>query len=312
VNFYLLYGEDKSLIDKEINNIIEKLKVDTNNIIKYNLNTDTVLDVIKEASMNSLFANIKAIIIDITDSLTNKNILFKPIEEYIEHFNPNSYLIFVSYSKNIDTRKKIIKLIQSKGKVLELIKNQNYLQKYVLDYLNEDNYKMVDINYFLNKAGTNLDNISQELDKLKMYKFDDKTITKIDIDNMVNTNNEEEIFSLGNAVINNDKERALNLYYDFLNKGYEAVYIIVLLANQFRFLYQVKRLLIQNKSIDEIANILETNVYRVKYAISDCYLYHEDDLLKILEKLANLDKNIKLGNIDSDVALELFLVNKNL
>lgn len=310
--FYLLYGEDKALVNKKLNEQLDDLKIRKENIIKYNLEEVNFDDIIKEACMVSLFSGSKAIIVDITTALDNKNLDFSVFEKYLDNYNEKSYLFFVSYTPRVDTRKKIVKLLQSKGKVLELKKDDKYLYNYVLDSLNKDNYKMEDINYFLNKTGSNIDNITSELDKLKLNSLSSKLIKNEDIDFLIEANFEEEIFALGNAVINNDKNKSLALYHDFINKGYEPVYIISLLGNQFRFLFQVKRLLNKNKTLEEIASILEANFYRVKYASRDCYNYYEEDLLHYLKKLADLDKNIKLGHIDKNLGLELFLINKNL
>jgi len=78
-------------------------------------------------------------------------------------------------------------------------------------------------------------------------------------------------------------------------------------------LFQVKRLYNKGKTNDEIAKILEfKSVYRVKYLLSDSYYYSEDDLIKYLSKLADIDKNTKLGLIDGKVALELFIAGKDM
>ena len=102
--------------------------------------------------------------------------------------------------------------------------------------------------------------------------------------------------------------RSLNLLEEFLNKDYEEIQIIILLAGQFRFLFQVKRLLNKGKSDFEIAKILEANPYRVKFTIKKLYMYTEDMLLDYIKKLAKIDHDIKLGLMDKRLALELFIL----
>ena len=64
---------------------------------------------------------------------------------------------------------------------------------------------------------------------------------------------------------------------------------------------------------EEIAKILEfKSPYRVKYLLNDCYYYSEDDLIKYLSKLADIDKNIKSGNGDGKFLLELFIAKKDM
>ena len=89
--------------------------------------------------------------------------------------------------------------------------------------------------------------------------------------------------------------------------------VIAVIASQIRLLFQVKRLYNSGKSNDEIAKILEfKSVYRVKYLLSDSYYYSEDDLLKYLLKLADIDRDIKLGNVNGNTLLELFIVQKDM
>ena len=93
----------------------------------------------------------------------------------------------------------------------------------------------------------------------------------------------------------------------------DVIQIIAVIAAQFRLLFQVKRLYNSGKSNDEIAKILEfRSVYRVKYLLSDSYYYTEEDLLRYLSYLANLDNNIKSGTIDGNVFLELFILEKDM
>ena len=311
-NFYLLYGTDNSIIKNELDNLIKKLNI--SDIIKYEIDNSTLQEIIEDASTISMFSNKKVIIIENCNFFTaNKNIdNIASLENYLENYNSDTYIIFIVHNEKVDTRKKIYKLINKNGKIIECNKEDNtYLTKYINTYLKENNYTMKDIKHFLDIVGTNLDNIKNELDKLFMYKLEDKIITNEDIDKITIKNIEEEIFSLTDAIIANDIDKSLNLLTEFLNKNYDEIAIIMLLASQFRFLFQVKRLVNKNLTYQEIAKILEVNPYRVKFTIKKLYNYTEYDLTNRIKKLANIDHDIKLGLIDKHLALELFILNKN-
>ena len=143
-----------------------------------------------------------------------------------------------------------------------------------------------------------------------MYKIDNKTITKDDIDKITIKNMENEIFDLTDAVIKGDVTLSLELLDNFVKKDYDEIQIMVLLANQFRFLFQVKRLLNKNKNYNEIAKILEVNPYRVKFTINKLYSYSEQTLLDNISRLARLDHDIKLGLVNKRLGLELFIINR--
>lgn len=304
MNLCLFYGNNKSIINDKINNIINKYNIVDNNIIKYDLE-DNLDNIIEEASMISLFGDTKLILINAT---FKEDIDVDKLEEYLKHYNNNTYIVFMSNDK-VDTRRKLYKLIDKYGTIEEVNSDNNYIRSYIKEYIKD--YK-IDINYFLSKVSDNLDNIKNELDKLMLYKMEDKNITNKDIDDLVIPNIEEDIFALTDSVITNNIDKSITLYNKFMEKNYEPIYIIGLLGNQFTLLYQVKKLYNMGKNNNEIASILGVHPYRVKLAIQNSYYYTEEDLIKYIYKLGNLDKDIKTGNIDKTLGLELFLINKDI
>lgn len=310
-NFYLIYGTEKSLINKEIEKIKNDLKI--KDIIKYSLDKDNIEDIILDAKLVNLFATQKLILVEDAYIFSNnkKENNINILEDYLNNYNSDTYIIFTNVTEKIDSRKKICKKINEIGKIIEIKKKDINYTKYIQDILKEHNYKMEDINYFLKNSGTNIDNIKNELDKLFIYKMDNKIITNNDIDKLLIKALEEEIFALTDAVIKNDTKKSLELLEEFLNKNYDEMQIIILLASQFRFMFQVKRLYNKNLSSDSIAKELSANPYRVKITIKNIYYYTEQDLLLYIKKLADLDKNIKMGKIDKYLGLQLFLLNKD-
>lgn len=318
-NFYVFYGKDKKTSDKLsldfglIKNEVDKLikKIDTTDIIYYDLETSNLIDIIDDASTISMFSTKKVIVVENAYFLcANKSIAnLEILENYINHPNVDTYMIFVSLTEKIDTRKKITKLLSSKGSITELNKiDDNYIINYVKDYLNEFGYTMEDVKYFTNSASSNLYDIKNELDKLMMYKIKEKHITNVDVDNTTIKTMDEEIFALTDSIILKDTIKSLSLLEEFLNKNYDEVHIIMLLASQFRFLFQVKRLYNKNKSETEIARVLGVNPYRVKYSLKKIYTYTESMLLDYIKKIAKMDHDIKLGLIDKKLSLELFII----
>lgn len=307
-NFYLIYGPDKSFIHNELDKLLKKIKID--DVVKYDMTTSNLLDVIEDASTVGLFSTQKVIILEDCFFLgANKTIdNIERLEQYIEKYNPNNYCVFLAYMEKIDSRKKICKLLGN-HKVIELQKiDESYIRNYVVDRLKKENYQLENIDYFLEKTGSNLYNVQNELEKLMMYKLKEKVITNEDIDKVTIHTMEEEIFTLSDAIILKNTSKALNLLEEFLNKNYDEIQIIMLLASQFRFLFQVKHLLNKNKSESEIAKILGANPYRIKFTVKKLYSYSEGMLLDYIQKLAKIDHDIKLGIMNKNLALELFII----
>ena len=94
-NFYLIYGTNKGLITEETKKIIHSLK--EADIIKYDMTNTLIEDVVEDASTVNLFHPKKVIILEDCYFLEgNKTIEhLEKMEQYIEHYNSDSYLIFI-------------------------------------------------------------------------------------------------------------------------------------------------------------------------------------------------------------------------
>ena len=306
-NFYILYGLEKGLIQNECNRIVQKLKID--DVVKYDMNTSSIVDIVEDLSTVGLFTGKKVLILEDAFFLgANKTIeQLESLEKYLEHYNSDNVCIFLSYVEKLDSRKKINKLL-SKHKVMEFNAcDMEYLEKYVLDTLKQEKYSMEDVSYFLKVVGSNFSNIQNELDKLMMYRIEEKKIFNSDIDKVTIRSMEEEIFALTDAIIVKDVQKSLTLLDNFLNRDYDEIQIIMLLASQFRFLFQVKRLMNKGKTEAEIAKILGANPYRVKFTLKKLYSYSEEELLRQIQRVAKMDHDIKLGIMNKKLALELFI-----
>ncbi|CCZ57525.1 dNA polymerase III subunit delta [Clostridium sp. CAG:762] len=309
-NNYLIYGVDKYLIDKEIDKIIKKNKIDNNSIIRYSLNEDSIDNILEDANTFNLFSDTKLIIVNDANIFTSSNdILTDKIINYLNNYNDKSYLVFTLLSDKIDNRKKITKVMSDKGNVIDLNK-KDVDTNYIISYLKENGYQinMSDARMILNKVGNNLFSINNELDKLMLFKLEDKVIDKNSIDLLINENIDSSLFALVDSITNKDKNKMLKLYHECLLES-DPIMIINMLANKYILLYQVKRLISDGYSDDKIAKELEVHPYPVKLARNMCYSYSVKEILDIILKLANLDKDIKLGNVNGEVGLEFLLLS---
>ena len=309
---YLFYGIEKYLIEEEI----KKLSTDINelNIIKYNLEEVTLKDIIEDACTVSLFNDKKLIIVEnayIFTGTVNKKLPIqdnKILEEYFNHINPDSDIIFIVEKDKIDTRKKITTLMKEKGVIKEFNKVLN-LNNFIIDKFKPYKISNSLIKIFLDRVGSHLDIINNEIEKIKVYKGNDLEITEKDINNLTIKNIDMDIFKLIDNILNKNKEEAIECLEEMMKYGEEPLALIIMLANQFRIMYQAKILVKKGYSERDIASLLEIHEYRVKKALEKARMYNEKIILDNLEKLANLDYDIKSGNIDKNIGLELFLLN---
>ena len=304
---YLLYGTLEALITDYISKIITKHKINDLNISKYNIN-DNLTDIIEDANTLSLFDDKKLIIINNnTLFIGKKSIDTTNLEKYIINSNPNTILIFVVSEEKLDTRRKLYKNIKEKGEVFEFNKLPN-INTYVKDLFSGYTITNDSINLLIKRVGNDLNRLKQEIEKIKIYKINDKLITDSDIIDCTVEKIDINIFNFIDNIIRKNKSETIKTYKELLKIGEEPIKIIVMLANQFRLMYQSKLLTSKGYSEDDIASLLHVKRYPVHLAIQKSYHYNKEVLIDNLEQLADLDIKIKSGEIDKNLALELFLL----
>lgn len=307
---YLIYGLDSYLIKNNIDKI--KAKFSPISISKYNLLDTSISSVLDDAQTMSLFDDAKLIICDdsyIFTSSTKKEIdhNISLLEEYLKNPNEDCTIIFTVNYEKLDERKKIVKLIKEHGKIIECNKIDD-IAKCVKNMF--DDYKIDNktINLLIDRVGSNLEILNSEIEKIKIYLDDNKTVNDEDIINLTNKNVDDNIFSLIENIVSDNKSEALESLNEMLKQNEEPIKIIIMLANQFRIIYQTKELYKQGYTEANIASILKIHPYRIKLALSKGRNFKSEELLKYLEELHELDYKIKTGEILKDSALELFIL----
>lgn len=308
---YLLYGLERFLIDKEIKSIISKHKIEEINISKYDLEINTIKEILDDATTVSLFSSNKLIIVEnsfIFSRTTKKIDNIELLENYLKQDNNDVVMLFINPNEKLDSVKKIVKIIKEKGKILEFnpMKNINSTVKTMFD-----DYKIENgvIELLINRVGNNLDLIYQEVEKLKIYKIEENYITKEDVLDLTTEIIDIDIFKFVDDIINKNKKDAIKTYKELLKLNEEPIKIIALIASKFRLMYQACTLAKKGYTEEQISQILDIHKYPVHLAIVAGYKYNPKILLKYLNDLADLDIGIKTGEKDKELALELFILS---
>ena len=311
-NLYLIIGENKEEIDFSILNILRKIDYTEDNKITYDLNVNSLSDILDEASMMSLFSNTKVILGDNLDisKLSDNDIEY--LSKYITNINKNSYIILIA--KKVDARVKTYKIFKDNFTIIDIDKtdNSDKLFEYVKSLVAEKKYKMADsdIRYFLERIGNNINNINVELEKLFIYKIEEKNITIKDIELLIPESIDSVIYEFTNAFLEDDTNKTIKMYNNFKIQNISYDYLITSIANTLRQALIIKMLHNDNISNLEISKKIGKKEFYVKKMLERIYKYSEKDLEKYITKLATIDKNYKSGlaNIDE---LELFIIDKD-
>jgi len=225
-------------------------------------------------------------------------------EKYLKNPNPENILVLITDS--LDKRKKIVTALLEKATVLDKELSLNVVLK---DQLLDFKMEQQTLDYLITYCGNQKERVLKEIEKLKIYKWEEKEITIFDVQEIVFKNLENNIYSLVDSILNANKRDSFSKYQDLLLQGEQASSILSKLANKIRLIYQVKILLNEGFRDLEIAKQLNMHPYPIKLAREASYQYSEKLLMEYLLKLAQVDLEMKSGNPVANLSLEVFIAS---
>ncbi len=153
-------------------------------------------------------------------------------------------------------------------------------------------------------VGNNLWLLSNEINKLIAYK-NGREIKKADVEELVHTKFDDNIFGLVDALGVKNKKQALKLLDNQLKFGSTPFYIISMLVRQYRILLQA------HENIDLPSKDLSAKTglhpFVAKKALAQARKYKFSDLQRIYCELLSMDKKIKSSSLDPELLVDLLI-----
>ena len=191
------------------------------------------------------------------------------------------------------------------------IKQQNVkLDEYAIKYLNERTFKYENdvINMLVNNA-TNLSSLKTMLAQLECFRYDEKHISTNDVLSVISQPLDDNIYTLIDAVLSNDKKHVMKCYKDLKLRSVQATSIISMLVNKFQEMYNVNILIKGGLNQGALAELFGISPGRAYYMIKNAKSYHLNTIKENLDLLNDLELNIKSGKIDQNLGLELYFLH---
>ena len=305
---YLLYGEEGYLKRQYRDRFIKAMlpEGDTMNYAHYEGKNINVREVIDLAETLPFFAQRRLIVFEDTGFFKSAG---AELADYIKDMPETTYFIFVE--NEVDKRSKLYKAVKAKGHIVELTtQDEGTLKRWIQGIVRREKKQISDsvILYFLNKVGTDMENIQRELEKVFCYALDRQEITREDIDAVCVTQITNHIFDMVNAVADKNQRRALDLYYDLLALKEPPMRTLFLMIRQYRILFQVKGLLKQGYGKKEIASKAGLHPFAAGKYMDQAKKFRMSELRAVMEDGADIEQRVKTGLLTDNLAVELFIV----
>ncbi|MBP1992887.1 DNA polymerase III subunit delta [Paenibacillus eucommiae] len=238
----------------------------------------------------------------------------QPIDKLLDYLkSPVDYtvIVFTVDADKLDERKKIVKLLKDRDAALPFLSlNPEELQTWV--YKQAQNLGFSFSNEALEQiilyTGGDLQALSAEIEKISLYVGESGVASCEVVDQLVARSTEQNVFILIEDIVQLRLERAFVILEDLFMQREEPIKILMLIARQFRIIWQVKELVRQGYSHAQIASQIGLHPFAVKIAEGQAKKYDNAKLGQIIAQLADLDFQMKSGRIDKVLGLELFLL----
>lgn len=158
----------------------------------------------------------------------------------------------------------------------------------------------------IESVGNNLWQMSNEIKKLATYKKR-KKIEEKDVELLIQSKIENDIFKTIDALAENKKGLALSLIHKHLEKGDNPLYLLKMINFQFRNLLQVKSLTAERVYNYQALNQINLHPFIFKKNLRQSKKFTFLKLKNIYQKIFKTDLDIKIGRIDPETALDLLI-----
>ncbi len=235
------------------------------------------------------------------------------LSEYLKDFSPDTVLILICDTP--DKRRKLYKAVTKYGEAYEFDRLDKPLLRSFLSKRFRASKKQFDPdlpNYFIEVCGYydrdseyTIDNLVNDVSKVVAHSGD--RILASDIEDVVVSDLERNVFAFTDALADGQKGEALRILH-FLLEGSQSVFpLLGLICSQYETILAVKEMRSDGMDQREIKKILGIHEYRIEKAMRAGTKYSAGQLRGILKKAYEVDRQIKTGVSEQEMALEMFV-----
>ncbi|RXZ77196.1 DNA polymerase III subunit delta [Paenibacillaceae bacterium] len=319
---YVVYGKDRYRMQEFVSYLSDQL-LDAEHrdlgLVKFDTSESSIDEAVLEAETLPFFVAHKIVLIRDQTLLAAGGKEGGKIEhntdrllQYLKEPCDTSTIVFVVPVEKLDERRKLVKQLKSQDALLSFpeLAGQE-LTRWIVRRasgqgrtITEDAAELIVL-----RAGTALQQLAQEVDKLCLFAGQGGTVGREDVERLLVSSVEEDVFALVDAMTGRQTGRALGIYKDLLLRREEPIKIAALMARQFRIMLQIKGLEEQQYSPQQMASQLGLHPYVVKLSAEKAKGFGQKELADRLSKLADLDFKMKTGQVDKVLGVELFLLS---
>lgn len=305
---YLLYGDEAYLRNQYKKRLKNALidPADTMNFSHFEGKGIDPAEIISLSDTLPFFSERRLILIEDSGFFKNK---CDELADYIPNMPDTSCLLFVE--TEVDKRNRLYKAVQKYGRVTEFqTQDERTLIKWILGTLQKEDKKITEatLQLFLERTGSDMENIHMELEKLLSYTEGRNVITSEDVKEICTMQISGQIFEMIRAIAEKKQRQALELYYDLLALKEPPMRILFLIARQFNQLLLVKSLMAKGVDKAGIASRAKVAPFIAGRLMTQARSFTLRQLEEAVRDCVDTEEAVKTGRISDILSVEILIV----
>lgn len=309
---YLLYGSERYLVRK----MKEKLKnaiISPEDSFNYSYFEGNKIDLVNLRELSQtmpFFSETRLILVEESGFFKKSS---DAVVDILKQAPEMTKFIFVE--TEIDKRNKLYKYVNKNGYAAELNgMSEKDLLTFMVQIIGSAKKKIREstAKYFLAVAGTDMNILQNEIEKLIAYVGKREEITKKDVDAIVTVEITNKIFDMLTHIVYKRQEEALDLYYDLVAKKEPPLRILALLVRQFQILFQVKDMQNHGKSRQEMAKSIGLAPFIIGKYENQARGFSLEQLRECIKRCEDVEEKIKTGQMVDLIGVELLIIGFSL
>ncbi|KKQ17798.1 MAG: polymerase III, delta subunit protein [Berkelbacteria bacterium GW2011_GWA1_36_9] len=309
-----LYGEDSYRAKRKLEEIIlgyKKIHKSGLNLIYIDAKETNFDDFYSNFKITSMFAEKKLIILR---NVFSNSKFQEELLENIKEMEELKDIVVVYEDIAVDQRTKLFKALVKSAKCQEF----DYLppialRKWVLQEFGKNKVKINPdaLGLLIEFVKNDLWQMANEINKLSNYRKGGHPLVglvkKEDIELLIKPNVENDIFKTIDSMASKNKKQALLLLHKYLEEGENPLYLLSMIAYQFRTLLIIKEMIDKKMPYIAIAQKSGLHPFVVQKSYYMCSQFSMAQLKKIYQRIFQVDSDIKTGKIEAETALDLLV-----
>ncbi len=305
---YLLFGDETYLVQQYKDKLVNALTdvEDTLNFSKFVGEGSDPTEMISFCQTMPFFADRRVVLVSGSGLFAKSN---DYLADNIPGLPDTAVMVFVE--KDVDKRSRTYKAVDRYGETLEFVTpDERTLTIWITAQVKAVSKEIEQSAVFklIENAGSDMNVIRNELDKLIAYCMDVPRITLKDVNEICISNPEDDVFQMIECIARGQKSKAIHLYHGLLDRKEPALKILFLIARQFDILLKIKLCAREGKTDEQTAEITGIRSWLVKKYREQSDRYSYEQLRTIVDKCQEMDYKFKTGQISDTIAVELLIV----